>query len=98
MYYKKSIMLFNFGQGQQVTNILKVIVQQCRNVQKSCWVCVLRYQRKYAVRARVSAGPFVSGLILVFICSALFSVCAWILWTKYVCVSHPAQLNLLGCV
>lgn len=43
-YNKGIIMQFNFGQGQQVTNVLKVTVQQCTNVQKGCWVCALCYQ------------------------------------------------------
>lgn len=96
MYYNKGIIMqFSFGQGQQVTNVLKVMVQQCRNAQKGCWLCVLCYQHCETI---ISAGSFVSGLILFFICSPLFSVYAWILWTVLcVCVpSNPAPSARLG--
>lgn len=43
MYCNEGIITqFNFGQGQQVSNVLKVTVQPCRDVQKGCWVCESR--------------------------------------------------------
>lgn len=52
-------------------------MQQCRNVQKGQWFCVLCYHNKYTARTRVSAGSPVSGLIFFFYCNPLFSIYAW---------------------